>query len=95
MIAPGTRFGPYVINASIGTGGMGEVYRATDTNLKRAVAIKVLLPGGYAGRMYDISPDGERFLMIKEGGGSEQARPPGTIVVQHWTEELKRLVPTN
>jgi hypothetical protein len=44
--------------------------------------------------MYDISPDGERFLMIKEGGGSEQARPPGTIVVQHWTEELKRLVPT-
>jgi serine/threonine protein kinase len=46
MIAPGTRLGPYVINASIGTGGMGEVYRATDTNLKRAVAIKVLLPGG-------------------------------------------------
>ena len=57
------RLGPYVINASIGAGGMGEVYRATDTNLKRAVAIKVLLPGGYAGRMYDISPDGERFAL--------------------------------
>jgi hypothetical protein len=42
MIAPGTRLGPYVISASIGAGGMGEVYRATDTNLKRAVAIKVL-----------------------------------------------------
>jgi serine/threonine-protein kinase len=42
MIAPGTRLGPYVISASIGSGGMGEVYRATDTNLKRAVAIKVL-----------------------------------------------------
>jgi serine/threonine protein kinase len=42
MIAPGTRLGPYVIAAPIGAGGMGEVYKATDTNLKRAVAIKVL-----------------------------------------------------
>jgi serine/threonine protein kinase len=41
-LAPGTRLGPYTISASIGAGGMGEVYRATDTNLKRAVAIKVL-----------------------------------------------------
>jgi Tol biopolymer transport system component len=41
-IAPGTRLGPYEITALIGAGGMGEVYRATDTNLKRPVAIKVL-----------------------------------------------------
>ena len=41
-IEPGTRFGPYEISESIGAGGMGEVYRATDTNLKRDVAIKVL-----------------------------------------------------
>ena len=41
-LAPGTRVGPYVIVAQIGEGGMGEVYQATDTNLKRAVAIKVL-----------------------------------------------------
>src|SRR5262245_7710485 len=41
-LAPGTRLGPYEISALIGAGGMGEVYRATDTNLKRAVAIKVL-----------------------------------------------------
>ena len=41
-LAPGTRVGPYVIAAQIGEGGMGEVYQATDTNLKRAVAIKVL-----------------------------------------------------
>jgi Tol biopolymer transport system component len=41
-IEPGTRFGPYEIAESIGSGGMGEVYRATDTTLEREVAIKVL-----------------------------------------------------
>ena len=41
-LTPGTRFGPYEITAQIGAGGMGEVYRAIDTNLKRAVAMKVL-----------------------------------------------------
>jgi serine/threonine protein kinase len=40
---PGTRLGAYEVTAQIGVGGMGEkVYQATDTNLKRAVAIKVL-----------------------------------------------------
>src|SRR5499427_8792763 len=38
----GTRFGAYEIAALIGVGGMGEVYRALDTNLKRDVALKVL-----------------------------------------------------
>jgi eukaryotic-like serine/threonine-protein kinase len=38
----GTRLGPYEILAPIGVGGMGEVYRATDTRLGRIVAIKVL-----------------------------------------------------
>jgi Tol biopolymer transport system component len=41
-LSAGTRLGPYEITASIGAGGMGEVYRATDGNLKRSVAIKVL-----------------------------------------------------
>ena len=41
-LASGTRLGSYEISAQIGAGGMGEVYRAIDTNLKRAVAIKVL-----------------------------------------------------
>jgi Tol biopolymer transport system component len=39
---PGTKLGPYEIVAAIGAGGMGEVYRATDTRLGRDVAIKVL-----------------------------------------------------
>jgi serine/threonine protein kinase len=41
-LAPGTRLGPYAVAAPIGKGGMGEVYRATDLDLTRAVAIKVL-----------------------------------------------------
>ena len=41
-LTPGTRIGSYEVAALIGEGGMGEVYRATDTNLGRDVAIKVL-----------------------------------------------------
>src|SRR5271156_836058 len=39
---PGTKLGPYEIQSQIGAGGMGEVYRATDTRLDRAVAVKIL-----------------------------------------------------
>jgi eukaryotic-like serine/threonine-protein kinase len=46
-LTPGTRLGPYDIVAPLGVGGMGEVYRATDTKLGREVAIKVL-PAGVA-----------------------------------------------
>jgi hypothetical protein len=40
----GQCIGPYLVSALIGTGGMGEVYKALDTKLNRQVAIKVLLP---------------------------------------------------
>jgi hypothetical protein len=48
-----------------------------------------------AARTYDVSPDGKRFLMIKEpprqGGDAKAA--PRIVLVQNWVEELKRLVP--
>ncbi len=49
---------------------------------------------GGPGRAYDVSPDGERFLMITGGEGSADAASlPSLVVVQNWFEDLKRLVP--
>src|SRR5258705_14005028 len=41
-LSAGVRLGAYDIVAPLGAGGMGEVYRATDTRLKRQVAVKIL-----------------------------------------------------
>src|SRR5207248_6503665 len=51
--------------------------------------------GGDPGRSYDISADGKRLLMIKQGAASEEtAAPASLIVVLNSVEGLKRLVPT-
>jgi eukaryotic-like serine/threonine-protein kinase len=47
-LTPGQRLGPYEVVGAIGAGGMGEVYKATDTRLDRTVAVKIL-PAGMAG----------------------------------------------
>ena len=49
-LSSGTRLGPYDITSQLGAGGMGEVWRATDSRLRREVAIKVLPPAFTADR---------------------------------------------
>ena len=48
----------------------------------------------FLGRTYDVSPDGQRFLMIRPAGGAVKASVRSNIIiVQGWFEELKRLSP--
>ena len=44
--------------------------------------------------MFDVSPDGQRFLFVKSVGSDSSARP-SIVIVSNWFEELKRLVPTD
>ena len=54
------------------------------------------LLGTGGGRTYDVAQDGQRFLMVKEGGGAEDTSALASLtVVQNWFEELRRLVPTD
>ena len=43
---------------------------------------------------YDVAPDGQRFLVFKASTDAKAAPPPQIVVVQHFDQELKRLVPT-
>jgi serine/threonine protein kinase len=57
-LSSGMRIGPYVITGCIGAGGMGEVYRALDTNLNRVVALKLLFA--------DLATDPERLSRFEQ-----------------------------
>jgi Tol biopolymer transport system component len=65
-LTPGTRLGVYEVTAQIGAGGMGEVYRATDSNLKRSVAIKVLAASvaGDADRLARFQREAEMLAAV-------------------------------
>jgi hypothetical protein len=49
----------------------------------------------FVGRTYDVSPDGRRFLMIKSVSPAQATATQRIVIVENWTEELKRLFPTN
>src|SRR5271155_5054866 len=61
-IAEGTQFGPYRLIEKIGSGGMGEVYRALDTRLEREVAVKLV---------------SDTYLITGHGSGSPSPVTPG------------------
>jgi serine/threonine protein kinase/tetratricopeptide (TPR) repeat protein len=74
-LAPGERLGAYQVSSLLGAGGMGEVYRATDTRLGREVAIKVL-PSAMA-------QDPERLRRFALEARSASALNHPNIVVVH------------
>ena len=65
----------------------------------RAGAPKTLFSGAYiAGQalrgIYDVTSDGQRFLMIKRVTGEREGAVQTIVVVENWLDELERLVPT-
>ena len=68
--ATDTQLGPYKIISLIGAGGMGEVYRAHDTRLRRDVALKVLQQSLTADsdRLPETSPANKYPLAVQCGG---------------------------
>jgi eukaryotic-like serine/threonine-protein kinase len=72
-IAPGLSLGPYRIDTSVGAGGMGEVFLATDTRLARRVAIKAIR----AGR----SADGLEPRFLEEARAASALNHPNIITI--------------
>src|SRR6202142_2901904 len=71
-IAEGTQFGPYRLIEKIGSGGMGEVYRALDTRLEREVAVKLV---------------SETYLITGPGSGSPSPVTPHATPDSHVSHE--------
>ena len=78
-LTSGTRLGPYEIRSPLGAGGMGEVYRATDTKLGRDVALKVL-PA-------EMAHDPERLARFRREAKALAQLDHPNIVTIHSVEE--------
>jgi len=80
-LASGIKLGPYEIQSHIGAGGMGEVYRATDTRLGRDVALKVLPP--------EMASDPERLTRFRREAKALAQLDHPNIVTIHTVEEFE------
>ena len=80
-LTPATRLGPYEIIAPLGAGGMGEVYRARDTRLKRDIAIKVLPD--------DVASSPERLARFEREATTVAGLNHPNIVVLYSIEEVE------
>jgi len=78
----GSRLGTYQIVAALGAGGMGEVYRATDTRLGRDVAVKILPPG--------VADDPERLARFEREARTIARLNHPNIVVIYGIEQIDR-----
>jgi tetratricopeptide (TPR) repeat protein/TolB-like protein len=79
-VQPGVRLGPYEIVAPLGAGGMGEVYRASDTRLGREIAIKVL-PA-------DLAADPERLKRFaREAQALAELSHPNILAIHEFDRE--------
>jgi eukaryotic-like serine/threonine-protein kinase len=89
MLSPGTRLGTFEVLGPLGAGGMGEVYRAADTRLKREVAVKIL-PEAFAadpGRLARFEREARLLASLNHPGlaaiyGLEQDGPIRYIVME-------------
>jgi len=73
-LAAGTRLGPYEIVSALGSGGMGEVYKARDTRLDRMVAIKVL-PAD------KVADPGRKLRFIQEAKAASALNHPHIVTI--------------
>ena len=83
-VRAGDRLGPYLIDGLIGRGGMGEVYRATDTRKDRVVALKLLSP-----QVADDPAFRDRFH--RESRVAARLNDPHVIPIHDWGEIEGRL----
>src|SRR5690349_20447498 len=78
-LTPGTRISQFEILSLAGSGGMGEVYRARDTQLKREVAIKIL-PAS-------LTDSARRIRFQKEAEILASLNHPGIATIHGFTED--------
>ena len=82
VFAPGDRIGSYEVESLIGRGGMGEVYRARDTRLKRDVALKVL--------PHAVAADADRLARFEREAQTLAALNHQHIAAIYGIEEIER-----